>query len=218
VRITDVHDPVAAMVTAALAAGVGASFCPWLAKRGLNQLKATVDYRRLSLVGLLVGATAGVAAALVARHAGSWWLLPAALAWTLTLATGALCDAFTQRIPTAVVRQGAVITGALVIVASAAAARWHWALLAAVGAISSGLVLAFCWRYLGAGYGDVRIAIVGGLGLVHSTYVGIAAGIGTFALVTLIQAVAVLARGGDRRTLFPYGPAIAAAFVVAGMA
>ena len=217
-RITDVHDPLVALVTAALAVGVGATFCPWLANRGLNQLKATVDYRRISLVSLLVGATAGVSAALVARHAGSWWLLPAALAWTLTLATGALCDAFTQRIPTAVVRQGAVITGALVIVASAAAARWHWALLAAVGAISAGLVFAFCRRFLGAGYGDVRIAIVGGLGLFHSAYVGIAAGIGTFALITLIQAVAVVARGGNRSTLFPYGPAIAAAFVIAGLA
>jgi leader peptidase (prepilin peptidase)/N-methyltransferase len=188
-----------------------------LVERGLRQLDVAVDHRRLRLWSLLAGAAAGVAAALVARHAGSWWLLPAVLVWAYSLAAAAVCDGFTQRVPTALVRQGAVATIVLVVAASAAAAHWRWTLLAVVSAAVVGLIFAFCWRFLGAGYGDVRIAILGTFGLVHPTHLGIAAGIGAFILITLSQALAVLGRGGDRHTLFPYGPAIAAAFIVAAV-
>ena len=38
-----------------------------------------------------------------------------------------------------------------------------------------------------------------------------------FILITVTQATVTLARGGNRHTTFPYGPAIAAAFVVAAV-
>ena len=212
--LADLHDPVPAVGTAVLAAVAGVLLGSRLVERGLRQLQVAVDYRRLRLWSPLAGAAAGVAAALLARHAGSWWLLPAALVWAYSLAAAAVCDGFTQRVPTALVRQGAVATVVLVVAASATASHWRWALLAAVGAAVAGLIFAFCWRFLGAGYGDVRIAVLGGLGLVHPTHLGVATAIGAFIVITLSQAVAVLARGGNRHTLFPYGPAIAAARAV----
>jgi prepilin signal peptidase PulO-like enzyme (type II secretory pathway) len=36
-------------------------------------------------------------------------------------------------------------------------------------------------------------------------------------LITVTQATVTLARGGNRHTTFPYGPAIAAAFVLAAV-
>ena len=43
------------------------------------------------------------------------------------------------------------------------------------------------------------------------------AGVAAFIVITVGQALATLARGGTRRTLFPYGPAIAVAFLVASV-
>ena len=213
----NLHDPVPAAGAAVLAAGAGALLGSRIVERGLRQIEVAVDPQRLRLWSPVTGAAAGVAAALAARHAGSWWLLPAALVWAYSLAAAAVCDGLTQRVPTALVRQGTVATGVLVVAASGAAEQWRWALLAAVGAAAVGVIFMFCWRFLGAGYGDVRIAILGGIGLVHPTHLGIAAAIGAFIVITLSQAVAVLARGGDRHTLFPYGPAIAAALVFAAL-
>lgn len=217
VTLTDVHDPVPATGTAVLAAIAGALLGYLLVKQGLRQLDVVVGDRRLPCLSCLTGSAVGVAAVLLTRHAGSWWLLPAAMAWAYALAAAAVCDGLTQRVPTPLVCQGAVATGVLVVGASAAASHWRWALLAGVGAVAAALIFAFCWRFLGAGYGDVRIATLGGVGLVDPTHLGIAAAIGAFIVITLTQAVVVLARGGNRHTLFPYGPAIAAAFVVAAV-
>lgn len=213
-RITDLQDPAPALATAAIAGLAGAIVGPVLVRIGLRQLDVSVGHPLRQPASCVAGGIAGVAAVLVARHAGSWWLLPAALVWTCALAAAAVCDSFTQRVPTGLVRQGAAATAILVVVASAGAGHWRWALLAAVSAAAAGVIFAFCWQFLGAGFGDVRIAVLGGLGLVNPTHVGVGAGIGLFIVLTLGQAATVLARGGNRRTLFPYAPAIAAAFVI----
>lgn len=202
----------AVVATAAVGALIGGE----LVERGLAQLEVTGS-TAIKRVGRVTGALGGIAAALAAWQAGSWWLLPALLVWTCLLAAAATCDAATQRIPTPLVRQGAAAVAVLVVLASAAAGQWRWAALAAVCAGTAGVILAVCWRVAGAGFGDVRLAVLGGLGLVHPTHLGLVVAVAAFILITVTQATVTLARGGNRHTTFPYGPAIAAAFVVAAV-
>ena len=77
-----------------------------------------------------------------------------------------------------------------------------------------------CWRFAGAGFGDVRLAVLSGLrglGIVHPTHLGLVVAVAALILITVTQATVTLARGGNRHTTFPYGPAIAAALVVAAV-
>jgi leader peptidase (prepilin peptidase)/N-methyltransferase len=197
-------------------AAVGALIGGDLVERGLAQLEVTGS-TAIKRAGRVTGALGGIAAALAAWQAGSWWLLPALLVWTQVLAAAATCDAATQRIPTPLVRRGTLAVAVLVVLASAAAGQWRWVALAAVCASAAGVILAVCWRFAGAGFGDVRIAVLGGLGLVHPTHLGLAVAVAAFILITVTQATVTLARGGNRYTTFPYGPAIAAAFVLAAV-
>jgi leader peptidase (prepilin peptidase)/N-methyltransferase len=197
-------------------ATVGALIGGELVERGLAQLEVTGS-TAIKRVGRVTGAFGGIAAALAAWQAGSWWLLPALLVWAYVLAAAATCDAATQRIPTPLVRQGTAAVAVLVVLASAAAGQWQWAALAAVCAGTAGVILAVCWRFAGAGLGDVRLAVLGGLGVVHPTHLGLVVAVAAFILITVTQATVTLARGGNRHTTFPYGPAIAAAFVVAAV-
>jgi len=198
-------------------AAVGALIDGELVERGLAQLEVTGS-TAIKRVGRVTGALGGIAAVFAAWQAGSWWLLPALLVWAYVLAAAATCDAATQRIPTPLVRQGTAAVAVLVVLASSAAAgQWRWAALAAVCAGAAGVILAVCWRVAGAGFGDVRLAVLGGLGMVHPTHLGLVVAVAAFILITVTQATVTLARGGNRHTTFPYGPAIAAAFVVAAV-
>jgi leader peptidase (prepilin peptidase) / N-methyltransferase len=71
-----------------------------------------------------------------------------------------------------------------------------------------------CWRFAGAGFGDVRLATLGGLGLGHATHRGLLMALAAFTLITVTQAVVTLMRGGDRRSTIPYGPALAVGFLL----
>jgi leader peptidase (prepilin peptidase)/N-methyltransferase len=203
--------------TAAVAAAVGVLAGGPLVSHGMAQLALGAS-RRLVLAASVVGGLAGVASVIATDRAGSWWLLPALLAWAVTLAAAATCDATTQRIPTPLVRHAAIAVALLVVVAAAGAGHWRWALLAALCAMTAGAVLAACWRFAGAGFGDVRLAALGGLGLVHPTRPGLLLALAAFILITVTQATVTLARGGTRHSTFPYGPAIATAFVLAAVA
>lgn len=214
--LTDLHAPAAAAIAVGSGALLGMLAGGELLVRGLAQLEVSAP-RHARATGATMGLIAGAAAVLAARHAGSWWLLPPALVWALGLAAVATCDAITQRVPTPLVRLSALLTAVLVLGTSAAAEHWRWAASAAFVAVAAGAVFWFCWRFLGAGYGDVRIVVLGGVGLAHPTHAGVAAGIAAFIVITLGQALATLARGGNRRTQFPYGPAIAVAFLVAAV-
>jgi leader peptidase (prepilin peptidase)/N-methyltransferase len=75
--------------------------------------------------------------------------------------------------------------------------------------------LLICWRFAGAGFGDVRLATLGGLGLGHATHEGLLIALAGFALIIGVQAATTLARGGDRRSNIPYGPALAIGFLLA---
>jgi leader peptidase (prepilin peptidase)/N-methyltransferase len=199
------------------AAAAGAACGAMLVQRGLAQLDE-LSTGRIRQVGRAAGALAGVAAVLASDRAGSWWLLPALLVWTYTLAAAATCDAATQRIPTPLVRQGAVAVAVLIVIAAAAAGHWRWVVLSAVSAAAAGVVFAACWRFAGAGFGDVRLAVLGGVGLANPTRPGLGVAVVAFVLLTVTQAAVTLVRGGNRQSTFAYGPAIAVTFIVAAVA
>ncbi|TYP87447.1 type IV leader peptidase family protein [Blastococcus xanthinilyticus] len=141
--------------------------------------------------------------------------MPALMVWGCALVAAASCDAVTQRIPTPLVRQAAVGTGVLLTVGLVVDGGWRGLLLSGVAAAAAGAVLLLCWRFAGAGFGDVRLAALGGLGLGHATHRGLLLAFIAFTVITVTQAVITLMRGGDRQSTFPYGPALAVGFLLA---
>src|SRR3954452_16723145 len=209
------------MVSSWLGAGVVAALIgtvatPVLAARGLAQLaRQEAASRGLRLAGALGGGAAGTAAMVTSHRAGTWWLLPALLVWGCALVAAACCDAVTRRVPTPLVRQAGGVTCVLLTVGLAVQGDWAGLVISGVAAAASGLTLLLCWRFAGAGFGDVRLATLGGLGLGHATARGLLLALGAFALISLIQAGVALRRGGDRRTLVPYGPPLTVGFLLA---
>jgi leader peptidase (prepilin peptidase)/N-methyltransferase len=198
------------------AALIGTVTTPVLAARGLAQLaRQETASRGLRLAGALGGGAAGAAAIATSHRAGSWWLLPGLLVWGCALVAAACCDAVTQRVPTPLVRQAGVVTCVLLTVGLAVEGDWPGLAISGVAAAVSGLTLLLCWRFAGAGFGDVRLATLGGLGLGHATHRGLLVALATFALITVIQAMITLMRGGNRRSTIPYGPALAIGFLLA---
>jgi leader peptidase (prepilin peptidase)/N-methyltransferase len=195
---------------------IGAVTTPVLAARGLAQL-ARLDAAStgLRLAGALGGGGAGAAAMATSHRTEIWWLAPALVIWGCALVAAACCDAVTERVPTPLVRQAGVVTCALLTVGLAVQGDWPGLVTSGVAAVVSGLTLLVCWRFAGAGFGDVRLAILGGLGLGHATHRGLLVALAAFVLITVTQAVSTLVRGGDRRSNFPYGPALATGFLLA---
>lgn len=204
------------MVASVAGALAGAAATPWLTTRGLAQL-ARIDAARpgLVLASAAAGGGAGAAAVVTSHRAGTWWLVPALLVWGCALVAAASCDAVTQRVPTPLVRKAAVGTGVLLTVGLAVDGDWSGLLLSGLAAAAAGAILLLCWRFAGAGFGDVRLAVLGGLGLGHATHYGLLLALAAFTLITLTQAVTTLMRSRDRRSTFPYGPALAAGFLLA---
>lgn len=204
------------MVASVAGALVGAAATPWLTTHGLAQL-ARIDVARpgLALASAAAGGGAGAAAIVTSHRAGTWWLVPALMVWGCTLVAAASCDAVTQRIPTPLVRQAAVLTGVLLTIGLAVHGDWRGLLISGLAAAAAGVVLLLCWRFAGAGFGDVRLAVLGGLGLGHATHRGLLLALVAFSLITVTQAVITLMRGGDRQSTFPYGPALAVGFLLA---
>ncbi|TQN43754.1 leader peptidase (prepilin peptidase)/N-methyltransferase [Blastococcus colisei] len=204
------------MVASVAGALFGAAATPRLTTHGLAQL-ARIDAVRpgLAMASAAAGGGAGAAAIVTSHRAGTWWLVPALLVWGCALVAAASCDAVTQRIPTPLVRQAAVVTGVLLTVGFAMHGDWRGLFFSGLAAVAAGVVLLLCWRFAGAGFGDVRLAMLGGLGLGHATHHGLLLALAAFTLITVTQAVITLMRGGGRQSTFPYGPALAAGFLLA---
>ena len=203
---------VGAGVAAAL---IGAVTTP-VAARGLAELaRQDAVSGGFRLAGALSGGAAGAAAIATSHRAGTWWLLPALLVWGCALVAAACCDAVTQRVPTPLVRRAGVVTCALLVVGLALQGDWTGLMISGVASLASGLTLLLGWRFAGAGFGDVRLATLGGLGLGHATHRGLLVALAAFASITVTQAVITLMRGGNRRSTFPYGPALAIGFLLA---
>ena len=202
----------------AAAAGslIGAVVTPLATARGLAQLaRRDASTSRLHQVSALGGAAAAWAMVMTSQRAGHWLLLPALLVWASALVAAACCDAVTQRVPTPLVRQAGVGTAVLLAFGLALHGDWRGLLISAIAATASGLTLLVCWRFGGAGFGDVRLATLGGLGLGHATHHGLLVALAGFALIIGVQAAITVARGEDRRSNIPYGPALAIGFLLA---
>ncbi|MCU1613223.1 MAG: putative prepilin leader peptidase [Frankiales bacterium] len=209
------------MVCSWVGAGVAAALLgtvttPVLAARGLAELaRQDAVGGGLRLAGALGGGVAGAAAVATSQRTGNWWLAPILLLWGCALVAAACCDAVTHRIPTPLVRQAGIVTCVLLTTGLAVQGDWTALVISGVAAVASGLTLFLCWRFAGAGFGDVRLATLGGLGLGHATHRGLLVALTAFTLITVTQAVITLMRGGDRRSTFPYGPALAVGFLLA---
>ena len=195
---------------------VGSVTTPVLVRHGLAQLgRPDAGSGGLGLASVLGGGAAGAAATAASHRTEIWWLAPALLIWGCTLAAAACCDAASQRIPTPLVRCGSVLTCVFLVIGLAVAGDWSGLVLSGIAAAAAGLTMLLCWRFAGAGFGDVRLATLGGLGLGHATHRGLVVAFAAFTLITMMQAVIVLARGGNRRTTFAYGPGLTVGFLLA---
>lgn len=194
----------------------GAALTPLVTSLGLAHLdRRDQASAHLWLISAFAGGLAGAAAIATSHRTDAWELAPALVIWGCALVAAAACDAVTQRIPTPLVRQASATTLVLLSVGLAVHGDWAGLALSGVGSIAAGLTLLLCWRFAGAGFGDVRLAVLGGLGLGHTTHGGLLLGFAVFMVMTAAQAGVALARGGTRQTLLPYGPALAAGFLVA---
>ncbi|MCO7218604.1 peptidase [Klenkia sp. PcliD-1-E] len=157
--------------------------------------------------------SAAVADLLFARI--EWALLPAYVLWTCALVALAMCDGLTQRIPTPLIRRSIVVVCLALIAGAGSAGHWTLLLAAAAWIIASAAALLLAWRFAGAGFGDVRLAVLGGVGLGFATPTSLLIGLGAWAAVTAGQAVTASARDGSLRTRVALGPGLATAFLVA---
>jgi leader peptidase (prepilin peptidase)/N-methyltransferase len=195
---------------------IGAVVTPLATDRGLVQLaRVDASSNGLRLASTLGGAAAATAVIMTSQRAGHWSLLPALLVWASALVAAACCDAVTHRVPTPLVRQAGVGTAVLLALGLALHGDWRGFLISGIAATASGLTLLICWRFAGAGFGDVRLATLGGLGLGHATHHGLLVALAGFALIIGVQAAITVARGEDRRSNIPYGPALAIGFLLA---
>jgi leader peptidase (prepilin peptidase)/N-methyltransferase len=174
---------------AAVAGAVaGALITPVLTARGLAQLaRRDAASNKLRLASALGGAAAATAVIVTSQRAGNWSQIPALLIWASALVAAACCDAVTQRVPTPLVRQAGVGTCVLLTVGLALHGDCRGLLISAIAATASGLTLLLCWRFAGAGFGDVRLATLGGLGLGHATHSGLLVALAGFALGAMIR-------------------------------
>lgn len=201
------------MVVAVIA---GSALTPLVTSLGLAQLdRRDQPSARMWLISALVGGLAGAAAVGTAHRADIWELAPALATWGCALVAAAACDAVTQRIPTPLVRQATAATFTMLIIGLAVDGDWAGLMLSVVGSLAAGLTMLMCWRFAGAGFGDVRLAFLGGLGLGHATHRGLLLAFAMFTLITVSQAVITLLRGRSRKTAIPYGPALTVGFLVA---
>jgi len=204
------------MIATICAALVGAVVTPALTAKGLHQLAALTQNRgRLVTASAIAGAAGEVAAAQASRHAGSPWWLPALGVWALTLVAAAACDARTQRIPTPLLRTGALLTAGLLALAGLVTHDGRTLLVTVVACAAAGTILGICWRFAGAGFGDVRLATAGGLGLGHTTHRALVLAVLALGLVSLAQATWTYARSRNPKAHFAYGPSLVVGFLVA---
>ena len=194
----------------------GAIAAPALTIHGLAQLTPShASHRWLWLVSAVAGGAAGMAAIEASRRAQSWLVAPALCVWACALVAAACCDAVTKRIPTPLVRQAGIGTLLLLSMGFAIDGDWRGLLLSSLAAAASGLTVLLCWRFAGAGFGDVRVATLGGLGLGHASVRGLALAVLALCVIVLVQAIVILSRGGNRQSTLPFGPALVTGLLLA---
>ena len=163
--------------------------------------------------------------------AASWWLVAhqvagpvgwaAVPAYLLLVVVGLGCawvDLDVHRIPDGLLRPGAALVAALLVVATVATG--HWTRLAAATVSGAAAYLALFLLALpawgGPGYGDVKLAAVlcGALGWLSPWLAGVA-GVAGFVLSGVVVTVLLLARRVTMRSPVAFGPGLVAGAVLA---
>lgn len=205
------------VTSAALTGGliVGACAVPVLVSRGRDQLKLPSVGPSVMMLGAILGGGSG--AAVVAVQAGHhrWNFAPAMIAWAAALLALAICDAGSLRIPTPLARHATALTAVLLVCGAFIGGNWIVPSVASfASAVASGVFLT-AWRFLGAGFGDIRLAALGGLGLGDVSLNSLTVGLLVWTAVLAVQTGAVFGRGLPARTHVPLGPGLAAGFLTA---
>lgn len=217
--VTDDLDRGTTVLTNVVGALAGTASCLAFTAAGMTHLGVVARRRaRLLLTSVVLGAVWGLAVTTGVPGRGSWLVAAAFVVWGSGLVAAAACDAVTQRVPTPVVRAAFIATGAALATGLVLQGDLRRLLLTGMGVAAAGLTLLACWRFAGAGFGDVRLAVLGGLGLGHASGGGLLLGLISVLVATAVLAALVVARGGDRKTLVPLGPALAVGFLVAAVA
>lgn len=207
---------VPAVITVLCVLGCAAGL-PALTRFGMRALELN-PLPRWALA-LLIPAGAGLAALalMTSRNLDSLAVVPALGVWMCTLVAAAICDARSQRMPTALLRWAWLTCACLLTLASLVTSHWDRLLRAAIVSCACWALLWLGWKLSSLGRADARLAALAGLGLGWIGLTGALAGVLAFCLITALQVVIVLARGGTRNSHLPYGPALAAGFVVAAL-
>jgi leader peptidase (prepilin peptidase) / N-methyltransferase len=178
----------------------------WLVQRFPTSTGTAPSERRRLLAAAL---TALIFAALAAQIGFEVRLVPA-LVLTALVVPAALIDLNHRIIPDAINLPGAVLV--YILAASAQPDRWLELLLGGLGCF---LFLGVAWLVspAGMGLGDVKMALMIGLGLGKYAFVAMLAGF----MASLVLSVFLLVRHGAkaRKMAFPFGPFLAVGTVVA---
>jgi leader peptidase (prepilin peptidase)/N-methyltransferase len=184
---------------------------------GFRQLQEP-DAPRWSLVIAAILGTGGGAAAVVRDQPDGYLPLAVLILWSVGLAACAACDWVTHRIPTSLVRRAGIVAAGLLLITSGADERWRPTIVAGIACAASFGIGMAGRRFAGLGRGDVRLAALGGLGLGWSSARSLVLGAAALCLVSLVQAIVVLVRGGDRHSAIAYGVPLAVGYLVASAA
>ena len=173
------------VIAAVGAGGLGACAGPVLTARGLRELRLptsdTIGCRSWPSSSARPAARSPPwPRAMLGLCGGSLPLM----VWAVVLTAAAIADGYTRRIPTRLIRIGGLVTAVLVAGAGVVTHDWRALILTATATLAAGAILALCWRFAGAGFGDVRLATVGGLGLGHTTHHALSIAVAGFAVVS----------------------------------
>lgn len=204
-------------VAIAIAAGMaGAGVAPYLAVHGLRHLRRAqpLTHRFLLTVGL-INAVVSIALVLVMNSRPA--VLPACLVWGWALVAAGASDSLTQRIPTTLVRQATVTVAVLVLIGGLVSEDWWFVLQSAAWCVVAGCALLAAHHFAGAGFGDVRLAALGGLGLSSATAYSVLMGLVVWGGVLAAQTMIGYTRHGTLRTQVALGPGLTAGFLTAAI-
>ena len=203
------------MLAAATVAGcLAAPLTGVLWRRGMRSL--STDHQAVFSL-LMAAAFGGVATGFIISAAKGGLLRMAGLAvWACVLTAAAACDLRTQRIPTGLVRQGGLVTSALLILGYPTDSSAVRLLLVTVAAAClGGLVAVLGWRLLGLGFGDVRLCVLGGLGLGQVNAGALRLAAAAFVAAAALQLIVAATQGKARSRTVPLGPPLAVFYLVA---
>lgn len=179
---------------------------------GLRRLDPSVPSFTPMSFGAAIGLAAGVAAWRATERGPALIDLLGLLIGGAALAAAATCDLVTLRVPTGLVRQASVAALLLHLAAAVGSGTPRLAVVPIIAAVMIGGLLAFLSRLAGTGMGDVRLGLLGALGLSTARPVGLIVGLCT----TLLVAAGLASRARRRQAgRYALGPALALGMLLA---